>query len=121
MPDVAEVVVKVFERAAQDEAYRAKLLADTHAAIEEVAGRPIPEGIKVVIHENTTSTLHFTLPYEHAADGELSDEELEQVAGGGKGDLTGGTCADNKPGAAASESLTTTAGKVVVGYSAFWD
>ena len=63
MPDVAEIVAKVFERAAEDGTYREKLLADTHAAIEEVAGQPIPASINVVVHENTTTTLHFTLPY----------------------------------------------------------
>ena len=123
MPDIAEIVTKVMERAAQDGAYKEKLLGDTHAAIEEVAGRPIPEGIKVVVHENTTSTLHFTLPHQHEADGELSDEELEQVAGGGKGMLTGGQCAGVEAASAGDDAqlAAATGAGMFVGYSALWD
>jgi hypothetical protein len=45
----------------------------------------------VVVHENTTSRLHFVLPPR--PQGELSDAQLEQVAGGpGKGAAFGGEC-----------------------------
>ena len=125
MPDIGEVVVKVMERAAEDDAYRAKLIGDTNAAIEEVAGRPIPEGINVVVHENTSTTLHFTLPYQPAADGELDDDELEHVAGGAKGSALGGKCDSGdalKSAPAGTEGLAALgfAAMSLVGYSALW-
>ena len=44
----------------------------------------VPDGYTVNVHENTGNTLHFVLPLN--PNGELSDLELEAVAGG-KGEL----------------------------------
>ncbi len=44
----------------------------------------VPDGYTVNVHENTGNTLYFVLPPN--SNGELSDLELEMVAGG-KGEL----------------------------------
>ena len=51
----------------------------------------VPDGIDVNVVENTDNTVHITMPKAPAGDGELSDEELGNVAGGCK--ETTGDCA----------------------------
>jgi len=45
----------------------------------------MPAGLKIVAHENTSTALHVVLPHLPAASGELSDNDLEAVAGGKAG------------------------------------
>jgi len=74
---------KVLEKAYTDNAYRARLIKNTNEAIKEVVGPVIPAGVNFFVHENTTTTQHYVLPPLPAAkSAELSDVELEQVAGG---------------------------------------
>ena len=70
---------KVVARAWSDEAFKDKLKSDPRAALAE-HGIEVPAGMKVEILENTPSKLHLSLP--RAPEGELSEEELEGVAGG---------------------------------------
>jgi len=80
----------VIMRAWKDDAFRRELLSDPKAAIARLTGKPLPAGVKVVVHEETATTLHLCLPArpaKAAGAGELSDAELEAVAGGG-GDPT---------------------------------
>ena len=70
---------KLVERAWSDDAFKAKFKSDPHAALAEY-GIEVPAGMKLEILENTPSKLHLPLP--RAPEGELSEEELESVAGG---------------------------------------
>ena len=70
---------KIIARAWRDPAFKAKLLADPQATLKE-AGVAVPAGVKVTVVENTDSHFHLVLPPKPA--GELSDAELDKVAGG---------------------------------------
>ena len=70
---------KIIARAWRDPAFKAKLLADPHATLRE-AGFQLREGMTVKVVENTDSHVHLVLPPKPS--GELSDAELDNVAGG---------------------------------------
>ena len=70
---------KIIARAWRDPAFKAKLLADPHATLKE-AGLQVREGVTVKVVENTDTHHHFVLPPKPT--GELSDVELDKVAGG---------------------------------------
>ena len=70
-------------RSLKDPAFRAEFLKDPKAAIEKYSGQKLPANTKVYAHEITQDTVHFVLPPvpTKGAD-ELSDDDLEKVAGG---------------------------------------
>jgi hypothetical protein len=81
----AEIERKLIERSLQDESLRQRLLADPRAALEEELGTRLPEEVQVVAVEETADTVYLVLPLrstEAQEAGELSDRELEAVAGG---------------------------------------
>ena len=77
-----EIEAKIARRAWADEAFRAEFLADPAAAFVKYAGVPAARLPRLVVHEEQPGTWHIVLPARPAATGELSDEELEKVAGG---------------------------------------
>jgi hypothetical protein len=50
-------------------------------AVFQEVGLEAPQGVQVRVVENTDQILHFTLPAKPSTD-ELSEDELESVAGG---------------------------------------
>jgi len=66
-------------RAWGDAAFKARLLAEPAAVLAE-HGIPVPPGVEVRAVENTDRVLYLTLP--PAPSDELSDEQLDAVAGG---------------------------------------
>ena len=78
------------DRAAVDPDFRQLCLEDPHSAISEVASRDIPAGVKLRFIEKEGYDMTLVLPPAAGPDGELSDDELEEVAGGGR---CGGSCA----------------------------
>lgn len=68
-------------RSATDMDFRAKLLSDPRAAIAEFTGHELPAGYRVKFVENKA---HATIVLPAAVDtaAELSENELEAVAGG---------------------------------------
>jgi hypothetical protein len=81
-------ISKVIRRAWADPAYKSKLLSDPHGTLAE-AGVQVPAGSKVKVVEDTADTRHLVLPVAPPNTGELSDEELEKVAGGLSGGMGG--------------------------------
>jgi len=74
-------VAKIAQRAWTDSAFKARLLANPKDTAQEMGLKLSPE-IDLKVWENTPSVHHMVLPVNPAA-AELSDTELETIAGGG--------------------------------------
>jgi hypothetical protein len=84
---------EVLKRAASDNEFRKLLLSDPKAAVAKVDPTPLPPGFKIKAFDNNHANATVVLP-DMVTDGELSDAELEQVAGGGgSANRCGGSCA----------------------------
>lgn len=75
---------EIVARAMKDAAFRKSLLTDAKSTLKKEFGLDLPDGVKVVVHENTPGVLNLVLPapVEQSSDRQLSHEELESVAGG---------------------------------------
>lgn len=69
---------KVVAKAWSDELFKKRLLADPAAVLKE-NGIEVPKEVNVKVMEDSGKTIHLILPLRPE---ELSDEELNQVAGG---------------------------------------
>jgi len=78
IPTRSEVEAIIAERIAADPGFRDTLLADPRAVLSEVVGFDIPESVQVVLHEESLTQIHLTIPSSET----LSEAELELVAGG---------------------------------------
>ena len=81
----AEMERRLIEKSVEDDAFRQRLLADPKGAVEQELGTRLPEEVRVVTVEESAETIYLVLPSTPMAGGEggeLSDQELESVAGG---------------------------------------
>ncbi len=69
---------ELIARALSDEALKAKLIEDP-LNVFKAEGIDVPAGLEIKVLENTDKVFHLVLP---AQPSELSDEDLDQVAGG---------------------------------------
>src|SRR6218665_2419268 len=82
-----EIEEIVADNAAKHPEYRAALLKDPKKVIETQLNNRLPDGLNVKVVEETGDTIFLRLPHTVVEGAELSDSDLEQVAGG-KGDDT---------------------------------
>ena len=75
----AKAIGRVIARAWTDDAFKQQLMAHPTDVLR-AQGIAIPEGTDVRVVENTESTIYLVLPARPG--GELSEEQLTQVAGG---------------------------------------
>ena len=78
---------RIIAKASEDSEFRARLLADPRAAIQELTGQAIPDGIEVRVHEESATSFHLVLP----ADGQLSEAEMDHLSAAGSGANTSTT------------------------------
>src|SRR5262245_2225880 len=71
---------QIAAKAWSDPAFKKRLLADPGAVSTEY-GMPLPPGIELRVVEDTPAIRYFVLPPRPTL-AELSDEQLEEVAGG---------------------------------------
>ena len=90
----AEMERRLLQRSLEDESFRQRLLEDPKAAVEQELGTRLPEDVRVVAVEETAETIYLVLPSSSpiGEGGELSDRELEAVAGGWDAQTAGLTC-----------------------------
>ena len=81
VPTRSEVEGMITERIAADPGFRDALLADPRSVLSELVGFDIPDTVQVVLHEESLTQIHLTIP----ASENLSDTDLELVAGAGWG------------------------------------
>ena len=90
----AEVERRLVQRSLQDDSFRQRLLDDPKAAVEQELGTQLPEGVEVRVVEESQQTIYLVLPSATAVGegGEISDRDLEAVAGGADGGTWGDAC-----------------------------
>jgi len=71
-------IQQIIAKCWSDESFKQKVLADP-TAILKAEGVSLPEGVSVATLENTDKVLYLVIP---AKPTELSDEDLDKVAGG---------------------------------------
>jgi hypothetical protein len=71
---------KVITKALEDAAFKQQLLSDPKTAVEKLLGKSLG-AINLKVVQETANTMYLVLPV-HAGSSELSDEELDMVAGG---------------------------------------
>ena len=76
-----EALNKVLARSATDAGFRTRLLADPREALAEALGREVPATFDIAFVENTAGAT-VVLPDFVDPDAELSEDDLEAVAGG---------------------------------------
>jgi hypothetical protein len=81
--ELQQMLLKIAQRAAVDTAFRALALQDGAAAILQVSAKPLPNGItyRFVDNSGPVKTVPLPDPVLCVSD-ELSETELENVAGG---------------------------------------
>ena len=80
----ASIETRIITRAMQDDSFRQQLLGGSvaaKAAIESELGQKLPEGLEIKVLEETADASYLVLP-KTVSDGELSESDLETVAGG---------------------------------------
>jgi len=93
---VQETLIQLQEKATTDAAFREQLKTNPNAAIEAVAGIQIPSGFKINIVDANDADLTIALPKTKSD--ELSDNDLEAVAGGkSTGEIIGDVAEDAVP------------------------
>ena len=84
----AEVERTLAQRSMEDEDFRQRLLDDPKGAVEQELGSRLPEGVEVRAVEESAQIIYLVLPSASplGQGGELSDQELDEVAGGDESD-----------------------------------
>jgi hypothetical protein len=82
-PTRKDVEAKIVALARKDDDFRQKFLADPKGQFEEKLGTKLPPSLKMTAHAEDENSLHFAIPMKPPQKlDELSDQDLEKVAGG---------------------------------------
>lgn len=81
-PTRQQMEAMIVKRAWTDDAFKAEFLADPKATIEKYAEQSLPATLAIHAHAEDETTVHIVIPAKPADSGELSEDDLEKVAGG---------------------------------------
>lgn len=76
-------MVKIEEQASTDREFRKLCFSDPHAAVKQATGKDVDPGYKLKFIENEDGYETFVLPDFQGSGDELSNADLDSVAGGG--------------------------------------
>ena len=76
MQSEAEVRAHIAMKAAEDDDFRTRLIADPRATVEEEIAMRFPDGYRLHVHEESATDAHLVLPPKP----ELSREQLDSIA-----------------------------------------
>ena len=76
---------RMIEKALKNDTFRQALVTDPRGAVERELGGQLPAGLQVKVLQESADTCYLVLPAnpDRAPAGELTDQQLEAVAGGG--------------------------------------
>src|SRR3974390_2385628 len=77
-----DLETRLVEKAWKDPVFRKDIVNDFKGMIEKQTGQKLPEQLRIFVYEEDANTLHFSIPPAPSNLNELSDEELDTVAGG---------------------------------------
>jgi hypothetical protein len=80
--EAEQAIEQIVKRAQTDSQFRQLCLDNPNRAAQEVTGKDIPEGFTLHFIENQNADLTVVLPDLVDGNAELSNAELEEVAGG---------------------------------------
>jgi len=86
---IESLVEKAVRRSIGDADFRRLLVSDPRTALASIDARPLPVSLNLQFVEPGIKTRTIVLPPAATPSGELSDDQLERVAGG---DGTSGVC-----------------------------
>jgi len=80
---LAELQQKIAQKAWQDPGFEAEFMTDPKGTFEKYLQQKLPEELTIHAHYNTGDEIHFVIPRRPTSSSdELTDEDLERVAGG---------------------------------------
>jgi hypothetical protein len=74
-----KIMGKLVSKVWSDDALKQRLIANPTEVLRE-QGLNVPPGVKIEVHEDSDAVRHIVIPKRP---GQLSDEQLDLVAGGG--------------------------------------
>jgi len=112
-----DMETRLIEKAWKDPVFRKDIVKDPKGMLEMHTGQKLPEQLRIFVHEEDANTLHFSIPSPPSNLNELSDEDLERVAGGTDLVATGIVLAITAASAVGGSALTV---GVIMGKNAGW-
>jgi Nitrile hydratase, alpha chain len=74
---------KIVEQARKNPKYHQQLMADPRGLMEKQLGTSIPRNVNIKVLEESSDTYYIVVPAFAKEGAELTDSDLEKVAGGG--------------------------------------